>query len=137
MVNLAPSRFALIWELGKSRKAPLSFGQVTQPSSECWSAYMKTLISASLLLLILLSTCASGQSGGQAEVATQGYYLSNDSQPLVGTSGLVFKFDEFISHVGLLRGNLEAYRTEGGVKPADNYLELRGLVLGGMRWNLT
>ena len=85
-------------------------------------------------LAVAIPVCA--QSGGYAEFATQGYYLRNGSQNLIGTSGALVRFQEFVPNVGLFRGNLEAYRSEGAIQPADNFLELRGLVVGGVRWNL-
>jgi hypothetical protein len=90
---------------------------------------------AALLLVFALS--ARAQEGGQAEVALQGYYLGGPNQTLLGTTGVAVKFQQFFPDFGLIRGNLEAYRTGGTIQPADNFLELRGLVLGGLRWNVT
>jgi hypothetical protein len=89
------------------------------------------------LFLGLATACAYAQQGGRAEVALQGYYLGGGSQTLLGTTGVALKFEEFFPNLGLIRGNLEAYRSGGSIHPADNFLELRGLVLGGLRWNLT
>jgi hypothetical protein len=89
------------------------------------------------LVLGLAAVSAYAQQGGRAEVALQGYYLGGGSQKLLDTTGMALKFEEFIPELGLIRGNLEAYRSDGSIHPADNFLELRGLVLGGLRWNLT
>lgn len=74
------------------------------------------------------------QSGGQASLAFQGYYLGTGSQ-MTAETGLAIKFEEFLPGTGLWRGNLEAYRSGGQIQPADNYLQLRGLVWKGLRWN--
>src|SRR5712691_647212 len=88
-------------------------------------------------LALAASTHAQCQEGGgQAEVAAQGYYLGIGSQ-MTATSGMAVKFQDFFPKVGLLRANLEAYRANGGIKPADNFVELRGLVRLGVRWNIT
>ena len=77
------------------------------------------------------------QQGGQAEVALQGFYQGGGSQPLLDTTGVAVKFQELFPHLGLIRADLEGYRTGGSIQPANNFLELRGLVVGGLRWNLT
>src|SRR3954451_9692548 len=87
-------------------------------------------------VLTLAATKANAQ-GGQAEIALQGYYLRTGSQLAAGTTGAVLKFDEFLPGMGLLRGSLEAYRSGGSLQTADNYLQLRGLVWEGLRWNFS
>jgi hypothetical protein len=77
------------------------------------------------------------QAGGQAEVALQGFYQGGGSEPLLDTTGVAVKFQEFFPQLGLIRADLEGYRTGGAIQPANNFLELRGLVVGGLRWNLT
>jgi hypothetical protein len=83
------------------------------------------------------AVCAYAQEGGQAEVALQGYYLGGGSQTLLSTTGVAVRFQEFLPEFGLIRGSLEGYRTGGSIQPADNFLELRGFRMGGLRWNLT
>jgi hypothetical protein len=77
---------------------------------------------------------ASAQSGGQGEVALQGYYLTTGSQ-VTSTTGAALKFEQFLPGTGLLRGSLEAYGSQG-LQPADNYLQLHGWVWHGLRWNI-
>ena len=100
---------------------------------------MRPRVTSPLLaaLFALSATGVRAQSGGQAELAVQGYYLRNGSQLALGTSGVALKFEEFLPEIGLLRGNLEAYRSGGSIQPADNYLQLRGLVWQGLRWNFS
>lgn len=87
-----------------------------------------------LLAVSALAPLRAQSGGGQAEIAAQGYYLKGGSQT-TSTSGMVVKFNQFIPDFGLLRANLEAYRSEGGIHPADNFLELRGFIWMGLRWN--
>ena len=95
------------------------------------------------LFLIAAITCAglaqtNGrlESGGQAEVSIQGYYLGSNSQNLVDTSGIAFKFQHFMPKFGLLSGGFEGYGQNQRLQSGDNYLELRGIPFGGMRWTV-
>jgi hypothetical protein len=90
-----------------------------------------------LAAALVLAAIKAHAQGGQAEIALQGYYLRTGSQLAAGTTGAVLKFEEFLPNTGLLRGSLEAYRSGGGLQPADNYLQLRGLVWEGLRWNFS
>jgi hypothetical protein len=89
------------------------------------------------LLLGIAAVLTYGQEGGTAEVALQGYYLGGGSQNVLDTTGVAVKFQEFLPQFGLLRGSLEGYHTDGSIRPGDNFLELRGLVRRGLRWDLT
>ena len=91
-------------------------------------------------ILGLAAAAAMGlqaQEGGQASVALQGFYQGGGSQPLLDTTGVAVKFQELFPQFGLLRVDLEGYRTGGGIQPGDNFVELNGLVAGGLRWHLT
>jgi hypothetical protein len=90
---------------------------------------------ALLATALALAAAEARAQSGQAETAVQGYYLRTGSQLAVGTTGALFKFEEFLPNIGLLRGSLEAYQSESRVQPGDNYLQLRGLVWQGLRWN--
>jgi hypothetical protein len=97
------------------------------------------LRSAIPLLAAALAFCAAearAQSGGQAELAAQSYYLRSGSRTLAGAAGAAVNFEEFLPGAGMLRGNIEAYRSGGSLHPADNYLQLRGFVRHGLRWNV-
>ena len=76
------------------------------------------------------------ESGGQAEVALQGYYLGSNSQRLVDTSGIALKFQHFMPKFGLLSGGFEGYGQNQRLQSGDNYLEMRGLPFAGMRWSV-
>ena len=88
------------------------------------------------LLAMLLARRGLSQTGGQAEVALQGYYLGGQA-PLSDTSGLSLHFQQFVPHVGLLSGSLENYGSQGRWRQGDDFLQLRGLAWQGYRWNLT
>ena len=76
------------------------------------------------------------QTGGQAELAVQGYYL-NGQQTLLDTSGLALHFQQFVPNLGLLSGSLENYESQGRWRQGDDFLQLRGAPWQGYRWNLT
>ena len=88
-------------------------------------------------VLAIWADVLSAQSGGRAELAFQGYYWRIGPQFTSATTGVGLKFEEFLPNVGLLRGNVEAYGTQDGIQPADNFLQLRGFVWKGLRWNIT
>jgi len=90
-----------------------------------------------LILAAVAAMSLNAQEGGQASVALQGFYQGGASQPLLDTTGVAVKFQELFPQFGLIRADLEGYRTGGGIQPGDNFLELDGLVVGGLRWNLT
>jgi hypothetical protein len=97
---------------------------------------VKSAIPLLAAVLALPALEVRAQSGGKAELAVQGYYLRTGSQTSAGTTGAALNFEEFLPNAGLLRGNIEAYRSGGGIQPADNYLQLRGFVWHGLRWNV-
>jgi len=76
------------------------------------------------------------QTAGQAEVALQGFYQGGGSQPLLDTTGVAINVEELLPRFGLIRADLEGYRTGQTIQPADNFLELSELVFGGLRWNV-
>jgi len=89
---------------------------------------------AALALFIGQASTLFAQSG-QATAAAQSYYLRIGSQVAAETNGAVLTFQEFLPGTGLLRGSLEGYLSEGSLQPADNYLQLHGLIWQGLRWN--
>ena len=86
---------------------------------------------------LLFRSVAVAQSGGQADIAVQGYYMAGQQQPLTDTSGLSMRFQEFLPKFGLLNGVLEDYGAQGRWRQGDNFLQLRGLPWLGYRWTLT
>ena len=86
---------------------------------------------------VALAAVPANAQSGHAEAAVQGYYLRTGSQLAAGTTGAALKFEEFFPNTGLLRGSVEAYRSGGSLQPADNYLQLRGLIWEGLRWNFS
>lgn len=85
---------------------------------------------------LLVPFAATPQSGGQADIAVQGYYLSGRQQSLSDTSGLSMRFQQFLPKFGLLDGVVENYGSQGRWRQGDNSLQLRGLAWLGYRWTL-
>jgi hypothetical protein len=76
-------------------------------------------------------------SGGQGEIAAQGYYMGGNQQDFLNTTGLSLRFQEFVPDVGLLTGSLEGYGSQNRFQPGENLLELRGLPWAGHYWTFT
>ena len=79
----------------------------------------------------------SGASGGIADLALQGYYFGGNSQPLTGLSGAATAFRDFFPGIGMVTGNLEAYQQNSRGRVGENFLQLKGFVWKGRRWNFT
>src|SRR5206468_9319467 len=77
------------------------------------------------------------QERGEADIGSQGYYVSGTGQPLIDASGLAIHFRYFLPEVGFLAGSLEGYRAEGGMQAGENYLQLRGVPWAGRHWTFT
>jgi len=82
-------------------------------------------------------TPAAPASGGQGEVAFQGYYLGGSQQEVTNTTGTVFRFQEFLPGFGYLSGSLEGYAGENRFQTGENFLELRGLPWLDHYWTFT
>jgi hypothetical protein len=91
-----------------------------------------------LPLFIALTLCAvsraRAEGRGQAEIASQGYYMGG-TQDLSATSGAAFRFRQFLPGLGLLSGSAESYGYSGHFKTGESFLELRGVPALGQRWN--
>ena len=92
----------------------------------CWPA-----------LALLLSNPVCAQTRGEAEVATQGFYLGGTSQSLLDTSGIATRFRDFLPGIGILAGSLEGYGSQNRFETGENYLELRGAPWLGEQWTVT
>ena len=90
---------------------------------------------ASLLLANVVR--AHAQTGGRAEIAFQGYYLSGDFNRLTDITGIAANFRTFVPGAGVVTGNIETLGGEGKFRSGNNYLELNGATWYGMRWRLT
>ncbi|MBZ5728209.1 MAG: carboxypeptidase-like regulatory domain-containing protein [Acidobacteriia bacterium] len=91
----------------------------------------------SFLLLAIAAATAHAQGHGQAEIALQGYYSGATSQSITNTSGLAFKFQDFLPGLGYLSGSLEGYGAQNRFQTGDNFLELRGVPWLGRHWSFT
>ena len=89
------------------------------------------------LVTLFLPCVVTSQTGGQADVAAQGYYLSGQQQSLSDTSGLSVHFQQFLPGFGLLNGVIENYGSQGRWRQGDNSLQLRGWAWLGYRWTVT
>lgn len=76
-------------------------------------------------------------SGGQGDIAFQGFYLGGSGTPLLDTTGTSFRFQEFLPYVGILNGSLEAYGSQNRFQTGENFLELRGAPWMGEHWTVT
>ena len=76
-------------------------------------------------------------SGGEGEVAVQGYYMGGNQQDLLSTTGISFRFQSFLPSVGLFSGSLEGYGSQNRFETGENYLELRGLPWAGHYWTFS
>jgi len=72
-----------------------------------------------------------------ADIASQGYYLSSQSQPFSAISGLNISFREYVPGVGLLNGNLEDYDDSTRGRIGQNFLTLNNLKWKQRRWTVT
>ena len=88
-----------------------------------------------LAALILLAPSGRAQTAGQAEVAFQGYYLSNSGQPLIDTSGMAFNFKEFFPSVGLIHGAFEGYGG-AGFHMGTSFVGLEQAPILGWHWDI-
>jgi hypothetical protein len=86
---------------------------------------------------LLLSASLAAQTTGQGELSFQGYYLGGSAPELLNTSGVSFRFRNFMPGLGLLAGSLEAYGGQGRFHGGENYLQLRGAAWRGRHWTLT
>ena len=84
-----------------------------------------------------MAAIAGAQTRGEAELATQGFYLGGTTQDLLDTSGFAARFRDFLPGIGILSGSLEGYGSQGRLETGENYLELRGAPLDGWRWTVT
>ncbi len=74
------------------------------------------------------------RGAGEAEVAIQGVYQASTGQHLADTSGVAFKFQNFLQGIGLLSVNFEGYGSQGSFRLGDNYARLSGVSLFGQHW---
>ena len=88
---------------------------------------------ATLAALLCSLPVFGAESGGQAEIVFQGYYLGGNAQVPERIGGVVVNFRDFFPGLGVLSGNLEGY-ANGQFQTGDNFLELQGLPWLGRRW---
>jgi len=90
-----------------------------------------------LVAALLLACSLAAQTTGQGELSFQGYYLGGSASELLNTSGVSFRFRNFMPGVGVLAGSLEAYGGQGRFRGGENYVQLRGAAWRGRHWTLT
>ena len=88
---------------------------------------------ATLAVLLCSLPVFGAESGGQAEIVFQGYYLGGNAQVPERIGGVAVSFRDFFPGLGVLSGNLEGYGN-GRFQTGDNFLELQGLPWLGRRW---
>jgi hypothetical protein len=91
---------------------------------------------AALAALLCGLPAFAGESGGEATVTLQGYYLGGNSETPERLSGAALAFRDFVPGLGMLSGNLEGYGN-GQFEPGDNFVELQGLPWLGRRWTFS
>lgn len=86
---------------------------------------------------LFVPAAVEAQSGGQIDISLQGYYLGSSGQRLMDTSGPAARFELMLPRAGLVRGNLEGYRSQNRLRLGENFVELPALGWKGIRWGLT
>ncbi len=94
------------------------------------------------LLSLLLGTFSlraqnSDQTGGTAEIASQGYYLGGSGQPLQALTGATVAFQLYYPKLGFINGNLEAYDQTTRGRLGQNFVTLNGLSWLRRRWTIS
>src|SRR5579862_4739727 len=90
---------------------------------------------AALAALLCSLPALAAESGGQADITSQGYYQGGNGQLPQRLAGLALSFRDFFPGLGLLDGNFEGYGN-GQFQTGDNFLELQGLPWMGRRWTV-
>ena len=95
-----------------------------------------------MLLLIAPSALAQDattptESGGEADIATQGYYLGGGSQPLSALTGMSIAFREYLPSIGYFTGAIEGYADSTRGRAGFNSVTLHDLRWQGRRWTIT
>jgi hypothetical protein len=78
-----------------------------------------------------------GQNRGQADIAMQGFYMSDSSQSLSSTTGIAARFQDFLPNIGILSGSFEGYGAQNQLQTGENFLQLRGAPWMGYHWTVT
>ena len=94
------------------------------------------------LLLLAQSALAQDakqptESGGVADIATQGYYLGGGSQPLSALTGMSIAFREYLPALGYFTGAIEGYADSTRGRTGFNSVTLHDLRWKGRRWSIT
>lgn len=89
------------------------------------------------LAAAVIPAVALAESSGQIDLSLQGYFLAHAGQRLIDISGSSARFDLLLPRLGMVRGNIEGYRSQRHLRLGDNFLELPALGWRGFRWGLT
>ncbi|MBL8296023.1 MAG: carboxypeptidase regulatory-like domain-containing protein [Bryobacterales bacterium] len=89
------------------------------------------------LAALAIPAVVLGESSGQIDLSLQGYFLAHSGQRVIDISGSSARFDLLLPRLGMLRGNLEGYRSQSRLRLGDNFIELPALGWQGFRWGLT
>lgn len=95
------------------------------------------MLPAAVAVVFGQSGPSSALAGGQGEVAFQGAYMGGTAQPLLNTTGAIFRFQELVPGLGVLSGDFEGYGSQNRFEAGENFLELRGAPWMGQYWTIT
>jgi hypothetical protein len=101
---------------------------------------MKTharLSGVAALLIVSSGSLVRADTGGEGQIAFEGYYLGGNSNQLANITGIATSFRSFFPGLGILTGNLESFDNEDKFRTGTNYIDLNGATWFGMRWRLT
>src|ERR1039458_3664933 len=91
------------------------------------------------ILFLLIAMChgqeiRAQESAGQADVATQAYYLGGSGQHAIQTGGMAVNSTQFIEGLGLMTANVEGYGGQG-LRTGNLFMGLQGTPLLGWHWD--
>lgn len=91
------------------------------------------------ILVLLIAMChgqeiRAQESAGQADVATQAYYLGGSGQQPIQIGGMAVNSTQFIEGLGLMTANVEGYGGQG-LRTGNLFMGLQGTPLMGWHWD--
>jgi hypothetical protein len=101
---------------------------------------MKTrarLSSVAAVLVLGGVSLVSADTGGEGQIAFEGYYLAGNSNQLANITGIATSFRTFFPGFGIVTGNLESFDNQDRFRTGTNYIDLNGATWFGLRWHVT
>jgi hypothetical protein len=95
----------------------------------------RSAASAVVLLCTLSLTSSAQETKAQFEVGAQSYFQGNSSSDRTGIVGGYTRFREYIEGVGILRGSVEGYASNGNFRSGETYLELGKVPWMSRQWS--